>query len=168
MCAQTHTAKAVALEPSLPEFLLMGWACIRVPTLFMNFSKAFLVSFCFWFHNILWPAPSLCEPIHCFSGETNWLSIPSLDVNPSPEFSSLSNKFSLDPTKAKKYHSEPLKEVRKRLRNLGGSENNTLTDWKSTTHLSGPYSSFLPQRWQTWGPQWPGRNSFVPLTSDYM
>lgn len=49
VCAQARTAEAVASEPSLPEFLLMGWAFTRVPTLFMNFSSAFLVFFAFGF-----------------------------------------------------------------------------------------------------------------------
>jgi hypothetical protein len=96
----------------------MGWAFIRVPTLFMNFSIILLFSFCFWFHNIFWPAPSLLEPIHCFSGETDWLSIPWLDRNPSHDFSSLGNTFSLDPTQGKKYHLAP-ESGQKEAQNLG-------------------------------------------------
>lgn len=151
VCAQAWTAEAVASEPSLPEFLLMGWALTRVPMLFMNFSSALLVSFCFWFHNILWPAPTLSEPIHCFSGETDWLSILRLSENPSHEFSSLGNQFSPDPTQVGKYHSEPLNQVRiKSLKILEGLENNPLTGWRTIVHLSFPYSSFLPQWRQTW------------------
>lgn len=108
----------------------------------MNFSSALLVSFCFWFHNILWPAPTLSEPIHCFSGETDWLSIPRLSENPSHEFSSLGNQFSPDPTQARKDHSEPPNQVRiKSLKILEGLENNPLTGWRTIVHLSVPYSS---------------------------
>lgn len=145
VCAQARTAEAVASESSLPEFLLMGWTLTRVPMLFMNFSSALLATFCFWFHNILWPAPTLSESIHCFSEETDWLSIPRLSENPSHEFSSLGNQFSLDPTQAGKYHSEPPNQVRiKSLKILEGLENHTLTGWRTIVHLSGPYSSFLP------------------------
>lgn len=51
------------------ELPLLVWAFIRVPTLFIIF-PAFFSSFCFWFHNILWPALCFFEPVHCFSGDT--------------------------------------------------------------------------------------------------
>lgn len=74
------------------ELPLLVWTFTKVPTLFILFLAFLKMLFCFWFHNMHWPAALLFEPVHYFSGETNKKQ--SLDMNSSHRVSALDNIFS--------------------------------------------------------------------------